>query len=84
MENLRQTDDKQGWQLEFSLESLLVDADYDLQLLQESLPALLDSAKQLTSQLIDPSIMEAEIQAVSSKFSDVAHKTITYCINYRE
>ncbi len=53
LEHLQQTAKEHQWLLEFDLETLLVNTEYELRLLREALPVLLESARDFTSQLTD-------------------------------
>ena len=78
LEHLRQTAKEHQWPLEFDLDTLLVNTEYELRLLREALPALLESARRLVSQLTDPNDVEAEMQSISSQFGEAVHKNVAY------
>ena len=78
MEHLRRIDREHQWNLRFHPESLLENDDYQLNVLREALPSLLDEAKRFVSKLTDLTTVEAEIQSVSSQFSDAVHKNIEF------
>ena len=78
LEHLQQTAKEHQWPLEFDHETLLVNAEYELRLLREAFPILLESARSFASQLTDANTMEAELQSISSQFSEAVHKNVAY------
>ena len=78
LEHLQQTAKEHQWPLEFDLETLLVNAEYELRLLREAFPVLLESARSFASQLTDANTIEAEMQSISSQFSEAVHKNVAY------
>jgi hypothetical protein len=66
------------WPLEFAPGNLLVEADYDLAMLRQALPVVVETAKQMALELTDPKIVEAEIASVSSKFSESIRRNVAY------
>jgi hypothetical protein len=78
LEHLQQIDREHQWQLEFHPETLLKNSDYQLSLLREALPVILEAAKRFVSQLTDSDTVEAEMQSLSSQFSEAVHKNVAY------
>jgi hypothetical protein len=78
MEHLQQIDRERQWQLQFHPETLLTNSDYQLRLLREALPVLLESARRFVSQLTDPVSVETVMQSISSQFGDSVHKNVEY------
>lgn len=76
--HLQQTTKEHQWPLEFDLETLLVNADFELRLLREAFPILLESAKGFVSQLTDSNTVEVEMQRISSQFSEAVHESVLY------
>lgn len=78
LEHLEQTAEEHQWPLEFDLETLLVDTEYELSLLREAFPILLESSRLFTTQLIDSITVEVEMQSISSQFSEAVHQNVMY------
>ena len=78
LDHLQQSANEHDWALTFNTEDLIVNADYELKMLREALPALLDGAKEFASQLTNPEIIDSEIQSITSQFSESVHKNVAF------
>jgi hypothetical protein len=78
MEHLQQIDREHQWQLQFDPETLINNADYQLSVLREALPILVEASRRFVSQLTDPDTVEAEIQSISSQFHDAVHNNVEF------
>jgi hypothetical protein len=78
LERLQQMAVKMKWPLEFSPETLITNADYELRLLREALPILLETGRQMASQLTDPDEVEFEMQSITSQFEGSVHKNVAF------
>lgn len=78
LEHLQLTAKEHQWPLEFDLDSLLVNAEYELRLLREAFPILLESAKSFVAQLTDSNTVEIEMQSISSQFSEAVHESVMF------
>jgi hypothetical protein len=77
-EHLKQIDSDHQWQLQLHPETLVQNGDYQLALLREALPLLLEDAKTFVSQLTDPTTVEAEMQLVYSQFNEAVHRNVEF------
>jgi hypothetical protein len=78
MERLQQVDREHQWHLQFDPETLINNADYQISLVREALPILVEESRQFASQLTDPDTVEAEMQSISSQFHDAVHKNVEF------
>ncbi len=78
LEYLQRTAFERNWPLQFSPKELIMDGDYQLSMVRESLPVLLQMAKNLACELTDPKTVENEMELVSSQFSESIHRNIAF------
>lgn len=78
LEHLQRVDENHQWHLQFDPDNLISNDEYQLALLRQALPVLLDDAKRFVSNLADPASVEAEMQFVSSRFSDTLRRNVEY------
>lgn len=78
LEHLRRVDENHQWHLQFDPDNLISDDEYQIALLRQALPVLLDDAKRFVSNLADPASVEVEMQFVSSRFSDALRRNVEY------
>ena len=77
-EYLQEIDMEHQWQLQLHPETLVQYGDYQLTLLREALPLLLDEAKTFVSKLTDPTTVEAEMQLIHTQFSEAVHGNVDF------
>lgn len=80
LEHLQQVARENQWKLQFDREHLILNSDYPISLLQQSLPVLMDSGRQFSSRLTDPVIVDHELGLLSSQFSEAVHQNVAYYI----
>jgi hypothetical protein len=78
LDHLQQIDMEHQWQLQFDPETLINNADYQLSMLREALPILVEESMRFVSQLTDPDTVETEMQSISSQFHDAVHKNVEF------
>lgn len=77
-DHLRKIDEENQWHLHFDPDTLIDNDDYQLGLLRQALPVLVEDAKRFVSNLADPAAVETEIQFVSSQFSEAVRRNVEY------
>jgi len=79
LDELLETSKKHNWQMQFDLQTV-VKGDYPLQILQEALPILLETAKQFASRVTDPQTVDAHMQTLNVQFGEAVHQDVArYC-----
>jgi hypothetical protein len=76
LQKLQKTAEKYDWQIQFNEQTVLDHNDYPLETLRESLPVLLETAKDFVSNLTDPAHVEARMEEISSQFSETIHRDV--------
>jgi hypothetical protein len=80
LEHLQQVARENQWKLQFDREHLILNSDYPISLLQQSLPVLMDSGRQFSSRLTDLVTVDHELGLLSSQFSEAVHQNVAYYI----
>jgi hypothetical protein len=79
LDALLETSKKHDWQMQFNLQTIW-EGDYPLQVLQEALPLLLDTAKQYASGVTDPQTVDTHMQTLNVQFGEAVHQDVArYC-----
>lgn len=82
LDELRKKSQEHRWPLQFNLQTVL-DGDYPLEILRDALPALLETAKQFTSRVTDPTIVDNRMGAMSRQFGQAVHRDVA-CFGMQE
>jgi hypothetical protein len=75
LNELLKTSQEHNWHMRFNLQTVL-EGDYSLEVLREALPLLLETAQQFVSRVMDPDIVDAQMQKVSMQFSEAVRRDI--------
>jgi hypothetical protein len=82
LDQLAETARTHNWLMRFNAQTVLENTNYPLPVLREALPELLETAKRFISEIMDPLIVEAHLQELSSQIDGTIHRDAGHYLKF--